>query len=158
MIKGLLNTSGYLTLMILYGTGNFDGGKDNQKMLGYSLLNTLWLILIPCAFLGGSTLESISFIFVIASYPIILTVCGIYNRKHNRTSYTILGKLKNAKQLSQADKDDYLENRASKSVIAFCEEHKGNNKEVYFHILNAFQEGKFNQTKAEVIWEKYKTE
>ena len=158
MIKGLLSASGYLTLIILYGTGNFDGGEGNKKMIGYSLLNMLWLILIPCSLLSASTMELISAIVLIASYPIILTTCGIYNRKHKKTSYTILGKLKNAKQLSQADKDDYLENRASKSVIAFCEEHRGNNKEVYFHILNAFQEGKFNQTKAEVIWEKYKTE
>ena len=134
MIKGIFMVSGYLPLIILYGVGNFDNGKDNKKLLLYTLLNALWLIMFCCSFLSASTIELISIIILLASYPIILTVCGIYNRKHNKTSYTILGKLKNAKQLSQADKDDYLENRASKSVIAFCEEHKGNNKEVYFHI------------------------
>jgi hypothetical protein len=158
MIKGLFLASGYLPLIVLYGVGNFDGGKDNRKLLGYSLLNILWLIVLCCSFLSANMGELICAIVLVASYPLVLTLCGIYNRKHKKTSYTILGKLTDAKQLPQEAKDDYLENKASKSIIAFCEEHKGNNKEVYFHILKAFQEGKLNQTKAEVIWEKYKTE
>lgn len=156
MIKGVLSVSGYLPLIILYGVGNFDGGKDNKKLLGYSLLNVLWLLMFFCSFLSASIGELICAIVFLALYPIILTVCGVYNRKHKKTSYTILGKLQNAKQISQADKDDYLENKASKIVISFCEEHKGNNKEIYFYLLKTLEDGKLNQVKAEVIWEKYK--
>jgi hypothetical protein len=156
MIKGVLSISGYLPLIILYGVGNFDGGKDNKKLLGYSLLNILWLLILLCSFLSASIGELICAIVLLALYPIILTICGVYNRKHKNTSYTVLGKLQNAKQISQADKDDYLENKASKVVISFCEEHKGNNKEIYFYLLKTLEAGKLNQVKAEVIWEKYK--
>lgn len=161
MIKGLfsaiLAASGNLSLIILYGKGNFDSGEENKKAMGFSLLNTFWLLFFIMLPVSSNALEFIAAFLLLASYPVILTVCGIYNRKHHKTSYTVLGKLKLAKQYSQEEKDDYLENKASKSVIAFCEEHKGNDKEVYFHILKAYQDGKLNKAKAEVIWEKYKT-
>ena len=139
MLKGFLMTSGLFTLLALYGTGNFDNGENNRKMLLYSLLNTVCILSL----------------FPAIPYIIVIAVLGYYNRKHGKTSYTILGKLKNAKEISQAEKDDYLKKRASKSMIDFCEEHYGNNSKVYFYILKAYQDEKINKTQAEVIWEKY---
>ena len=157
MIKGLFLASGYLPLIILYGPGNFDEGEKNRKLIGYTLLNLFWLILICCSFLSANVFETIVAIALIVSYPIVLAICGIYNRKHKKTSYTILGRLTDAKQISQEDKDNYIENKAPRTIIAFCEEHKGNDKEIYFYLVKNLRKGNLNQTKAEVIWEKYKT-
>ena len=103
MIKGIFMVSGYLPLIILYGVGNFDNGKDNKKLLGYTLLNALWLIMFCCSFLSASTIELISSIILLASYPIILTVCGIYNRKHNKTFYALNQLLEETLKLNDCD-------------------------------------------------------
>ena len=142
MLKGFFMASGLITLQALYGKGNFDNGENNRKMILYSLLNTVCILSI----------------FPAIPYIIVIAVLGYYNRKNGKTSYTIIGKLENAKKLSQAEKDDYLENGAPRSVVEFCEEHRGNNSEVYFHILKAYEDKKINKTQAEIIWEKYKTE
>lgn len=90
LLMGLLMASGMLVHRVLFGK-NPKEVKDSRTILGYSILNMLWLFTLVGALFGGEILIlQILCIILFIAYPTILTILGIKHRKNinQRDIYT----------------------------------------------------------------------
>ena len=154
MLKGILMASGWITLYALYGAKNFDGGKGNKKMLGYSMLNVLWLVAVLGAiFVDDGIVTRLILIAVAVAYPIIITACGIKNRKKGVTSFTGEQNVSVAQGMSETEKEYILENNISKEIVLCCEANTAMENKRFLH--EKLREGKLSETHFSILWDKY---
>ena len=117
MINGLLGMSGYLTLAALYGWGNFDGGSQNGKAIGYSLLNMAWVVISILLYVENI----IAFIIVLVAYPAILVLFGVRNRRRGITSFTGDKIVDPTANFSEEKKERIIKKYVSSEVLEQCE-------------------------------------
>lgn len=146
--------SGWLTLCALYGAKNFDGGKGNKKMLGYSMLNVLWLSFVAGAiFVDDGIVERLILVAIAVAYPVIITVCGIRNRKKGVTSFTGEQSTSIAQGMSETEKEFILENNIPQWIVMCCEENTAMENKRFLN--EKLKEGKLSETQFSILWDKY---
>ena len=148
MIKGCLMASGLINLYILYGK-NGKNGKVGNQVIGYSLLNMIWLFTLFGSIYGGAEpiLQIVCIAFTIA-YPAILSICGIRNRR----------KMKDMKQEAEKENisvDELVKREIPSSLRSLCEELRGNEVALESLLDNSVKNGTLSKAEAALLLEEY---
>lgn len=146
MIKGFLMASGLITLYILYGK-NTDSVKTNNRMIGYSLLNMIWLLTLMGSIIGGSepVLQIVCIVFAVA-YPAIIIMCGIRNRK--------------AVELAEEEQSCFEDIKANvpESIHKICEFYRGKPLELEPYLQTLVKKKTIDKTTYKILFDEYSKE